>query len=91
LGGAQGPEGRRDIRGAGCGGKGGVIKHITQRLNPRVCRATAVPAPSERERTQWYFQRYVAHLPAAGEIVLFDRSCACWGHRQSPAAMQAVD
>ena len=47
---------------------------ITQRLNPRVCRVAALPAPSERERTQWYFQRYVAHLPAAGEIVLFDRS-----------------
>ena len=55
-------------------GKGGVIKRITQRLNPRVCRVAALPAPSERERTQWYFQRYVAHLPAAGEIVLFDRS-----------------
>jgi polyphosphate kinase 2 len=55
-------------------GKGGVIKRITQRLNPRVCRVVALPAPSERERTQWYFKRYVAHLPAAGEIVLFDRS-----------------
>ena len=55
-------------------GKGGAIKRITQRLNPRVCRVAALPAPSERERTQWYFQRYVAHLPAAGEIVLFDRS-----------------
>ncbi|GJE52428.1 Polyphosphate:ADP phosphotransferase [Methylobacterium tardum] len=55
-------------------GKGGVIKRITQRLNPRICRVAALPAPSERERTQWYFQRYVAHLPAAGEIVLFDRS-----------------
>ena len=55
-------------------GKGGVIKRITQRLNPRVCRIAALPAPSERERTQWYFQRYVAHLPAGGEIVLFDRS-----------------
>ena len=55
-------------------GKGGVIKRITQRLNPRVCRVAALPAPSERERTQWYFQRYVAHLPAAGEVVLFDRS-----------------
>jgi polyphosphate kinase 2 len=55
-------------------GKGGVIKRITQRLNPRVCRVAALPAPSERERTQWYFQRYVSHLPAAGEIVLFDRS-----------------
>ena len=55
-------------------GKGGVIKRITQRLNPRVCRVAALPAPSERERTQWYFQRYVAHLPASGEMVLFDRS-----------------
>lgn len=55
-------------------GKGGAIKRITQRLNPRVCRVVALPAPSERERTQWYFQRYVPHLPAAGEIVLFDRS-----------------
>ncbi|WP_267427254.1 polyphosphate kinase 2 [Methylobacterium sp. GC_Met_2] len=55
-------------------GKGGVIKRITQRLNPRVCRVAALPAPSERERTQWYFQRYIAHLPAGGEIVLFDRS-----------------
>jgi polyphosphate kinase 2 len=55
-------------------GKGGAIKRITQRLNPRVCRVVALPAPTERERTQWYFQRYVAHLPAGGEIVLFDRS-----------------
>ena len=55
-------------------GKGGVIKRITQRLNPRICRIAALPAPNERERTQWYFQRYVSHLPAGGEIVLFDRS-----------------
>jgi len=55
-------------------GKGGVIKRITQRLNPRVVRVAALPAPNNRERTQWYFQRYVSHLPAAGEIVLFDRS-----------------
>ncbi|WP_010517162.1 polyphosphate kinase 2 [Komagataeibacter oboediens] len=55
-------------------GKGGVIKRITQRLNPRICRVAALPAPNDRERTQWYFQRYVSHLPAAGEIVLFDRS-----------------
>jgi polyphosphate kinase len=55
-------------------GKGGAIKRITQRLNPRVCRAVALPAPTERERSQWYFQRYVPHLPAGGEIVLFDRS-----------------
>ncbi len=55
-------------------GKGGAIKRITQRLNPRVCRVAALPAPNDRERTQWYFQRYIAHLPAGGEIVLFDRS-----------------
>jgi polyphosphate kinase 2 len=55
-------------------GKGGVIKRITQRLNPRICRVAALPAPNERERTQWYFQRYVSHLPAGGEMVLFDRS-----------------
>ena len=55
-------------------GKGGVIKRITQRLNPRTCRVVALPAPSDREKTQWYFQRYVPHLPAGGEIVLFDRS-----------------
>jgi polyphosphate kinase len=55
-------------------GKGGVIKRITQRVNPRNCRVVALPAPSDREKTQWYFQRYVPHLPAAGEIVLFDRS-----------------
>src|SRR6516225_9293197 len=62
------------FEGRDAAGKGGVIKRITQRLNPRVCRVAALPAPSERERTQWYFQRYVAHLPAGGEIVLFDRS-----------------
>jgi polyphosphate kinase 2 len=55
-------------------GKGGAIKRVTQRLNPRVCRTVALPAPSEREKGQWYFQRYVPHLPAPGEIVLFDRS-----------------
>ena len=55
-------------------GKGGVIKRITQRLNPRIVRTVALPAPSDREKTQWYFQRYVPYLPAAGEIVLFDRS-----------------
>src|ERR1700675_3760783 len=55
-------------------GKGGVIKRITQRLNPRICRVAALPAPNERECTQWYFQRYATHLPAGGEIVLFDRS-----------------
>jgi len=62
------------FEGRDAAGKGGVIKRITQRLNPRVCRVVALPAPNDRERTQWYFQRYVAHLPAAGEMVLFDRS-----------------
>jgi polyphosphate kinase 2 len=62
------------FEGRDAAGKGGVIKRITQRLNPRVCRVVALPAPNERERTQWYFQRYASHLPAAGEIVLFDRS-----------------
>jgi len=62
------------FEGRDAAGKGGVIKRITQRLNPRVVRVAALPAPNDRERTQWYFQRYVAHLPAAGEIVLFDRS-----------------
>ncbi len=62
------------FEGRDAAGKGSVIKRITQRLNPRICRTVALSAPSERERTQWYFQRYVAHLPAAGEIVLFDRS-----------------
>ncbi|MEI6803972.1 MAG: polyphosphate kinase 2 [Burkholderiales bacterium] len=62
------------FEGRDAAGKGGVIKRITQRLNPRVCRVAALSAPTERERTQWYFQRYVSHLPAAGEMVLFDRS-----------------
>jgi polyphosphate kinase 2 len=62
------------FEGRDAAGKGGVIKRITQRLNPRVARVVALPAPNDRERTQWYFQRYVPHLPAAGEIVLFDRS-----------------
>ncbi len=62
------------FEGRDAAGKGGVIKRITQRLNPRACRVAALPAPNDRERTQWYFQRYIAHLPAAGEIVLFDRS-----------------
>jgi polyphosphate kinase len=62
------------FEGRDAAGKGGVIKRITQRLNPRNCRVAALPAPSERERTQWYFQRYIAHLPAGGEMVLFDRS-----------------
>ena len=55
-------------------GKGGAIKRITQRLNPRVCKVVALPAPNEREKTQWYFQRYISQLPAGGEIALFDRS-----------------
>jgi polyphosphate kinase 2 len=62
------------FEGRDAAGKGGVIKRITQRLNPRICRVAALPAPNERERTQWYFQRYITHLPAGGEIVLFDRS-----------------
>ena len=62
------------FEGRDAAGKGGAIKRVTQRLNPRVCRAVALPAPTERERSQWYFQRYVPHLPAGGEIVLFDRS-----------------
>ena len=62
------------FEGRDAAGKGGAIKRITQSLNPRVCRVVALSAPTERERTQWYFQRYAAHLPAAGEMVLFDRS-----------------
>jgi polyphosphate kinase len=62
------------FEGRDAAGKGGVIKRITQSLNPRVCRVVALGTPTERERSQWYFQRYVQHLPAAGEIVLFDRS-----------------
>ncbi len=62
------------FEGRDAAGKGGAIKRITQRLNPRVCRVVALPAPNEREKSQWYFQRYISHLPAGGEIVLFDRS-----------------
>jgi polyphosphate kinase 2 len=62
------------FEGRDAAGKGGVIKRITESLNPRNVRVVALPAPTEREKTQWYFQRYVAHLPAAGEMVLFDRS-----------------
>jgi polyphosphate kinase 2 len=62
------------FEGRDAAGKGGIIKRIAQRLNPRVCRTVALPAPNDRERTQWYFQRYIAHLPAVGEMVLFDRS-----------------
>ena len=62
------------FEGRDAAGKGGTIKRITEALNPRICQVVALPAPTEREKTQWYFQRYVAHLPAAGEIVIFDRS-----------------
>lgn len=62
------------FEGRDAAGKGGVIKRITQRLNPRVCRVVALATPTEKEKTQWYFQRYVSHLPASGEMVLFDRS-----------------
>jgi len=62
------------FEGRDAAGKGGVIKRIAQRLDPRSCRVVALPAPNDREKTQWYFQRYVPHLPAGGEIVLFDRS-----------------
>ncbi len=62
------------FEGRDAAGKGGVIKRVTQCLNPRICRVEALGTPTEREKTQWYFQRYVARLPAAGEMVLFDRS-----------------
>ncbi len=62
------------FEGRDAAGKGGAIKRIVESLNPRVCRIAALATPTEREKTQWYFQRYVAHLPAAGEMVLFDRS-----------------
>ena len=62
------------FEGRDAAGKGGTIKRVTEALNPRVCRVVALPAPTDRERSQWYFQRYVEQLPAAGEIVLFDRS-----------------
>jgi polyphosphate kinase 2 len=62
------------FEGRDAAGKGGAIKRITESLNPRVCNVVALTTPTEREQTQWYFQRYVAHLPAAGEMVLFDRS-----------------
>ncbi|PRX60437.1 polyphosphate kinase 2 [Nonomuraea fuscirosea] len=70
-------EGRRVVvvfEGRDAAGKGSTIKRVAEYLNPRMARIVALPAPTERERTQWYFQRYVEHLPAAGEIVLFDRS-----------------
>lgn len=62
------------FEGRDAAGKGGVIKRVTESLNPRLCRVVALGTPTEREKTQWYFQRYVTHLPAAGEMVLFDRS-----------------
>ncbi|HMC04593.1 MAG TPA: polyphosphate kinase 2, partial [Actinomycetota bacterium] len=62
------------FEGRDAAGKGGVIKRITEHLSPRTCRIAALPAPTEEEKTQWYFQRYVANLPAGGEIILFDRS-----------------
>ncbi len=62
------------FEGRDAAGKGGTIKRITEALNPRICQVVALPAPTEREKTQWYFQRYVSHLPAAGEIIIFDRS-----------------
>jgi polyphosphate kinase 2 len=70
-------EGRRIVvifEGRDAAGKGGAIKRISEFISPRVCRVVALPAPTEREKTEWYFQRYIAHLPAAGEIVIFDRS-----------------
>ncbi len=68
------------FEGRGTAGKGGVIKRITERTSPRIVRVAALPKPTEREKTQWYFQRYVSHLPAGGEIVLFDRS---WYNRSN--------
>ena len=62
------------FEGRDAAGKGGVIKRITESLSPRICRVVALGTPTEREKTQWYFQRYIPHLPAAGEMVLFDRS-----------------
>jgi polyphosphate kinase 2 (PPK2 family) len=68
-------------------GKGGIIKRITRRLSPRVCRVEALGTPTEKEKTQWYFQRYVERLPAAGEMVLFDRS---WYNRAGVERVRAV-
>jgi len=62
------------FEGRDAAGKGGTIKRITESLNPRICRVVALPTPTEKEKTQWYFQRYAPHLPAAGEMVIFDRS-----------------
>ncbi|MBL7103591.1 MAG: polyphosphate kinase 2 [Bacteroidales bacterium] len=74
------------FEGRDAAGKGGTIKRITEKLNPRICRIVALAKPTEREKTQWYFQRYVAHLPAAGEMVLFDRS---WYNR--PVVERVMD
>ena len=62
------------FEGRDAAGKGGAIKRITQSLSPRICKVVALPAPTEREKTQWYFQRYIQYLPSGGEMVLFDRS-----------------
>ncbi|MEL6935016.1 MAG: polyphosphate kinase 2, partial [Pseudomonadota bacterium] len=62
------------FEGRDAAGKGGTIKRITEAMNPRICQVVALSAPTEREQSQWYFQRYVSHLPAAGEIIIFDRS-----------------
>ena len=68
------------FEGRDAAGKGGTIKRITEHLNPRSCKVVALAAPTEKEKTQWYFQRYIPYLPAGGEIVIFDRSCgACHG------------
>ena len=75
------------FEGRDAAGKGGTIKRVTEYLNPRVASITALPAPTEREKTQWYFQRYIDHLPAAGEIVLFDRS---WYNRARGRARHGV-
>jgi len=74
------------FEGRDAAGKGGTIKRITEKLNPRICRIEALAKPTERERTQWYFQRYISHLPAAGEMVLFDRS---WYNR--PVVERVMD
>ena len=74
LGRAQGAQGLHTFRGPRWAGKGGTIKAITERVSPRIFRVVALPAPTEREKTQIYAQRYFAHLPAGGEIVIFDRS-----------------
>src|SRR5665213_372509 len=75
------------FEGRDAAGKGGVIKRISEYLPPRVARTVALPAPTERERSQWYFQRYVAQLPSAGELALFDRS---WYNRAGSATVRAT-